>query len=104
MNENNKYCPPNDRLPFIQGTGIVLTGVEQTLVTQNQVDGNIGASPLSGGIVLFPSFVGGPSSGNTISDNVAVGNGPADLADRDSGRGNTFARNDCRVSTPAGRC
>ncbi|WP_370084614.1 nitrous oxide reductase family maturation protein NosD [Streptacidiphilus sp. MAP12-16] len=101
---NNKYCPPNDRLPYIQGSGIVLTGVEDTLVTQNKVNHNVGASPLSGGIVLFHSFVGGPSSGNTISDNVAVGNGPADLVDRDTGIGNTFAGNDCRLSEPAGRC
>ncbi|MCX4744166.1 right-handed parallel beta-helix repeat-containing protein [Kitasatospora sp. NBC_01287] len=104
VDRNNKYCPTNDRLPFIQGSGIVLTGVEDTVVTRNEVDGNVGASPLSGGIVLFRSYVGGPSTGNSIADNHAADNGPADLADRDGGAGNTFTGNTCRTSEPAGRC
>ncbi|MGF1431585.1 right-handed parallel beta-helix repeat-containing protein [Kitasatospora sp. LaBMicrA B282] len=104
VDRNNAYCPPTSTLPFVQGTGIVLTGVESTLVTHNEVDGNVGASPFSGGIVLFRSFVGGPSAGNTISDNTAADNGPADLADRDGGPDNTFSRNTCHISEPAGRC
>ncbi|MDJ0345178.1 right-handed parallel beta-helix repeat-containing protein [Streptomyces sp. H10-C2] len=103
VNENNTYCPPNARLPYLQGIGIVLTGVEDTLVTRNQVNGNVGASPMSGGVVLFHSFVGGPDINNTIRGNEAVGNGPADLADRDRGAGNTFSGNTCRISEPAGR-
>ncbi|WP_327065258.1 right-handed parallel beta-helix repeat-containing protein [Kitasatospora sp. NBC_01302] len=104
VDRNNQYCAPNDRLPYIQGTGIVLTGVEQTRVTDNEVLDNVGASPLSGGIVLFRSYVGGLSADNTISANTAKGNGPADLADRDGGPDNTFSGNTCRVSEPAGRC
>lgn len=104
VNANNKYCPPSDKLPYIQGTGIVLTGVESTRVTHNEVDGNVGAAPMSGGIVLFLSYNGGPSADNTISGNVATGNGPADLADRDGGPGNAFTGNRCQVSQPAGRC
>ncbi|GAB2714180.1 right-handed parallel beta-helix repeat-containing protein [Kitasatospora kifunensis] len=104
VDRNNKYCAPSDRLPYIQGTGIVLTGVEQTRVTRNEIKDNVGASPLSGGIVLFRSYVGGLSAGNTISANTVQGNGPADLADRDGGPGNTFTGNTCRVSEPAGRC
>ncbi|MFE0463189.1 nitrous oxide reductase family maturation protein NosD [Kitasatospora sp. NPDC058965] len=100
---NNTYCPPNGRIPYLQGSGIVLTGVESTEVTDNHVTGNTGAAPMSGGIVLFPSFVGGASTGNTISGNVATGNRPADLADRDTGR-NTFTANRCGTSEPAGRC
>jgi hypothetical protein len=103
IDDNNAYCPPNGRLPFLQGSGIVLTGVESTEVTHNHVTGNTGASPMSGGIVLFRSFVGGPSTGNTISGNRVTGNQPADLADRDSGQ-NTFTGNQCRTSEPAGRC
>ncbi|GAA1258773.1 right-handed parallel beta-helix repeat-containing protein [Kitasatospora nipponensis] len=103
VNANNRYCPSNGKLPFLQGSGIVLTGVEQTRVTGNEVVGNTGAAPMSGGIVLFRSFVGGPSTDNTISRNVLRDNGPADLADRDTGS-NTFAGNQCRTSEPAGRC
>ena len=104
VNANNKYCSPNDHIPAVQGSGIVLTGVENTLVTHNVVDSNVGTKPMSGGIVLFRSFVGGPSTGNIISDNVALGNRPADLADRDKGPGNTFTGNDCQVSEPRGAC
>lgn len=104
VDRNNKYCPPSDMLPAIQGAGIVLTGVESTLVAHNQVDDNTGSTPMSGGIVLFLSYNGGPSADNTISRNVATGNGPADLADRDGGPGNAFTENQCRVSQPAGRC
>ncbi|MGW6916202.1 right-handed parallel beta-helix repeat-containing protein [Kitasatospora sp. NPDC054939] len=101
---NNKYCPPNPRLAFIQGTGILLTGAEATTVTGNEVRDNVGTSPMSGGIVLFRSVVGVPNAGNTVTGNLVLGNGPADLADRDTGTDNAFSRNHCAVSEPAGRC
>jgi parallel beta-helix repeat protein len=102
--ENNKYCAPTPRLAAIQGTGILFTGAEDSRVTGNRVSGNHGTSPMSGGVVLFASLVGVPNSGITVSDNLVTGNGPADLADRDTGTGNTWTRNTCQVSEPAGRC
>ncbi|MGP3922146.1 right-handed parallel beta-helix repeat-containing protein [Streptomyces sp. 8N616] len=104
VERNNKYCPGNTRLPYIQGSGIVLTGSEETLVTRNVVRNNEGASPLSGGIVLFKSFVGARNERNVISYNVALGNKPADLVDQDPGANNRFIRNVCRVSKPPGLC
>lgn len=104
VHENNSYCPKTPRLPFLQGSGIVLTGAEETLVTQNRVVDNEGASPLSGGIVLFKSIVGAPNERNTISHNLALGNLPADLINGDTGTGNTFDANICAVSQPAGLC
>ncbi|MET8703847.1 right-handed parallel beta-helix repeat-containing protein [Kitasatospora sp. NPDC004723] len=101
---NNRYCPPNPRLDHIQGAGIVLTGAEETAVTENEVRDNVGASPFSGGIVLVHSVVGVPNARNTVADNLVLGNGPADLADRDTGTDNAFTRNQCAVSEPAGRC
>ncbi|WP_344655803.1 right-handed parallel beta-helix repeat-containing protein [Catenulispora subtropica] len=100
---NNKYCASDGRLPYLQGIGIVLTGVEDTVVTRNVIAGNVGASPMSGGVVLFRSFRGGPDTGNTITGNVATGNKPADMADRDGGPRNTFSRNVCHTFEPAGR-
>jgi hypothetical protein len=102
--QNNKYCPPNARLPFIQGTGILLTGVEDTVVRDNQVRDNVGKSPMSGGIVLFRSVVGAPNARNAIRNNQVTGNEPFDLADRDTGTDNTFTGNKCKTSEPAGRC
>ncbi|MER5641667.1 right-handed parallel beta-helix repeat-containing protein [Kitasatospora sp. NPDC002227] len=104
VHENNKYCPPNPRLAFIQGSGIMLTGAEDTRVTENRVEGNTGTSPMSGGIVLLHSLVGSPNARISVTDNLALNNGPADLADRDTGPGNTFTGNTCGVSEPAGHC
>lgn len=101
---NTRYCPANARLPFVQGVGIVLTGVEATVVEHNTVTGNTGTSPMSGGVVFFHSFVGVPDSDNTVRNNVLLDNGPADVAGWDAGTGNTVTGNTCRVSLPAGRC
>ncbi|GAA2477121.1 right-handed parallel beta-helix repeat-containing protein [Streptomyces longisporus] len=101
---NNKSCPKTARLDALQGSGIVLTGAEDTLVTRNVVRNNVGNSSMSGGIVLFKSFVGVTSDRNRINDNVVEGNSPADLINADHGTGNTFERNSCRASQPAGMC
>lgn len=101
---NTRYCAATTRLPFVQGAGIVLTGVEDTVVERNTVTGNTGTSVMSGGIVLFRSFAGVTNTANTIRDNELSGNAPADLADRDTGTGNTFSGNSCSVSQPAGHC
>lgn len=104
IHANNKHCPQTPRLPFLQGSGIVLTGTEETLVEKNVVIDNVGTSPLSGGIVLFKSFVGAVNERNEIRGNVVLRNGSADLANRDTGQGNTFTRNTCALSEPAGLC
>ncbi|MFF3402775.1 nitrous oxide reductase family maturation protein NosD [Streptomyces sp. NPDC002659] len=101
---NNKSCPATPRLPAIQGSGIVLTGAESTEIRANFVADNVGASPLSGGIVLFQSFVGAQNTANVIKNNQLEGNKPADLANRGSGTGNTFTGNVCQASEPAGMC
>ncbi|MFI9272962.1 nitrous oxide reductase family maturation protein NosD [Kitasatospora sp. NPDC052896] len=104
LNENNKFFPATSRLDVVQGVGILLTGAEDSRVTDNQVKGNRGGSSLSGGIVFFPSYVGAPVSRVSVQNNMVLDNGPGDLVDHDKGTGNTFQGNTCRVSMPAGRC
>ncbi|MFR9794394.1 nitrous oxide reductase family maturation protein NosD [Streptomyces sp. MS06] len=104
VDRNNKSCPKTARLNAIQGSGIVLTGAEDTLVTRNLITGNAGTSPMSGGVVLFKSFVGVTSDRNRVTDNVLKDNSPADLVDVATGKDNTFRGNDCRASRPAGLC
>ncbi len=104
IHENNKFCKGNSRLPDIQGVGIVLTGAEETIVRSNSIRGNVGSSPLSGGILLFKSFVGATNTDNVIQDNVVRDNRPADLANQGAGTGNTFRDNRCDTSVPAGMC
>jgi hypothetical protein len=102
---NNKYCAATARLPFMQGIGVLLTGAEDTRVSDNQIRDNAGTSPMSGGVVLYPSTVGVANERNQISRNTLSGNAPADVADRDTkGSGNVFTSNTCKVSEPAGRC
>ncbi|MGW2562685.1 right-handed parallel beta-helix repeat-containing protein [Streptomyces sp. NPDC001514] len=104
LGHNNKFCPKTARLPQIQGAGIVLTGVEQTVVERNLIWGHSGTSPFAGGIVLFKSIVGSPNSRNVIRNNVLAYNTSPDLANRDTGEGNAFGGNFCSVSEPAGMC
>ncbi|MFJ3224154.1 nitrous oxide reductase family maturation protein NosD [Streptomyces sp. NPDC086783] len=101
---NNKSCPKTARLDALQGSGIVLTGTDDNLLVHNVIEDNVGTSPLSGGIVLFKSFVGATSERNRISDNLLRGNSPADLVNTDPGTGNTFQENSCGTSRPAGLC
>ncbi|KUO12930.1 right-handed parallel beta-helix repeat-containing protein [Streptomyces sp. DSM 15324] len=102
---NNKSCPKTARLDALQGTGIVLTGAEDSVITHNVIRDNAGTSSLSGGIVLLKSFVGTTSDRNRITDNTLSGNAPADLVVTDTeGKGNTFERNSCKASRPAGLC
>ncbi|GAA3305910.1 right-handed parallel beta-helix repeat-containing protein [Streptomyces cinereospinus] len=105
VERNNKYCAKTARLPFLQGSGIVLTGAEQTLVTRNVVTGHSGSSPLSGGIVLFKSMVGVTSERNRITGNHLRNNAPADLVDQEAAASaNAFDTNTCGASRPAGLC
>ncbi|MGW1766286.1 right-handed parallel beta-helix repeat-containing protein [Streptomyces sp. NPDC002073] len=104
IHKNNKFCKGNSRLPDIQGVGIVLTGAEETLVRRNSIRDNVGSSPLSGGILLFKSFVGATNTDNVIQDNVVRDNKPADLANQGTGTGNQFVDNRCDTSVPAGMC
>lgn len=104
IERNNKSCPKTARLDALQGSGIVLTGTEDNLITHNVIRDNVGTSPLSGGIVVFKSFVGTTSERNRISDNLLQGNSPADLVNTDPGEGNTFQGNSCLSSRPAGLC
>jgi hypothetical protein len=104
VTDNTRYCAANTRLPYVQGAGIVLTGVESTVVERNTITGNTGASTMSGGVVFFHSFVGVPNTENTVRDNVLLDNGPADVTGWDAGTGNSVTGNTCRVSLPAGRC
>ncbi|MFG2518145.1 nitrous oxide reductase family maturation protein NosD [Streptomyces sp. NPDC048527] len=104
VHANNKFCAATARLPFLQGSGIILTGVEDSLVAGNRVEDNVGKAPMSGGIVLAKNFQGALNQRNDIRDNLVLGNGTADLASQDKGKGNTFLDNECAASRPAGMC
>ncbi len=104
ISKNNRYCPPTPRLTFVQGSGIVLTGSEATVIRGNRITDNVGTSPMSGGIVLFQSFVGAANTKNVIRDNHLRGNSKADLVNGGTETSNQFVRNSCKTSVPTGMC
>ncbi|MEU8134581.1 right-handed parallel beta-helix repeat-containing protein [Streptodolium elevatio] len=105
MAANNRFCPGNERIAHIQGSGIVLTGTEGVRIHANTVMDHSGDSPMSGGIVMVPSFSGGGTSHQEVTGNTLLRNAPADLAQRDPrGVGNTYAANTCLKSEPADLC
>ncbi|MER6913300.1 right-handed parallel beta-helix repeat-containing protein [Streptomyces sp. NPDC000594] len=104
IERNNTFCRATDRLPALQGSGIVLTGSEATVIRDNRIRDNVGAWPMSGGIVLFKSFVGAANTDNVIEHNDVRGNAKADLIDGGGGSGNRFTDNTCATSEPAGMC
>ncbi|MEU5163446.1 right-handed parallel beta-helix repeat-containing protein [Streptomyces sp. NPDC020875] len=104
IHRNNKFCAATPRLPAIQGSGIVLTGSDATVIKGNSVRDHKSDTLLAGGIVLAESYVGAVNTDNVIEHNTVTGNVAADLIDRGNGSGNTFARNECASSKPAGLC
>ncbi|MGV9314250.1 right-handed parallel beta-helix repeat-containing protein [Streptomyces sp. NPDC003691] len=104
IHENNKFCAATPRLPAIQGSGIVLTGSDATVIRGNSVRGHQSDTLLAGGIVLAESYVGAVNTANVVEHNTVTGNVAADLVDRGNGTGNTFRKNNCASSKPAGLC
>jgi parallel beta-helix repeat protein len=103
---NNKFCAGEDEVGFdYSGSGIALLGAHDTVVANNTVLANRGSTRVSGGIVLVSgeSDGGPPSNANSIRDNTAFKDAPADIIDL-SGGTNTFLRNFCSRSTPGGLC
>jgi len=103
INRNNKVCPPHEEVPPLGGTGIVSVGGANNVITGNEINGNQGSQPFSGGVVLTFGVNGNPSVGNKVIDNEIHNNKPYDIVNQ-SGGANTIRDNDCRTSSPAGLC
>jgi hypothetical protein len=105
---NNKFCPKGGDTPVnTQGGGILLLGATKTVVRENSVGGNAGKQFNAGGIVVLSARSishGSNPNFDTIKDNTAYGDHPADLIWDGSGRGLRFAHNHCGTSIPGGLC
>jgi nitrous oxidase accessory protein NosD len=105
---NNKVCPGSNEGPGTSGGGIALIGAVRTVVKENVVDNNnAGGTPASGGILLIsaqPIDGGSPVINDTVTENSAHGNAPADIVYDGSGSGDSFFKNTCGTSTPTGLC
>jgi len=106
--KNNKFCPKSGDTPVnFQGGGILLLGATRTLVSDNRVLGNSGKQLNSGGIVVLSAHAlthGSNPSFDTIADNTASRNHPADLIWDRTGTRVRFKANDCETSVPSGLC
>jgi hypothetical protein len=107
VNKNNKFCPPSEDGPALQGGGILLLGATRTLVAGNSVAGNTGKQINSGGIVVASAkqLTGGSDPNfDTIARNTAYRDHPADLIWDGTGTNVTFTGNHCTTSLPPGLC
>jgi hypothetical protein len=105
---NNMFCPKNEETPVpTQGGGILLLGATYSLVARNSVHGNTGKQFNSGGIVVASAhaLTGGSNPNfDTIADNTAFNDRPADLIWDGTGVHVTFKANVCGTSIPPGLC
>ena len=105
---NNKFCPKHGDTPVsLQGGGILLLGATRTLVARNSVAGNRGSQINSGGIVVASARAlshGSNPNFDTIANNTAFRDHPADLIWDGTGIGVRFIANHCGTSLPPGLC
>lgn len=106
VNVNNRSCPgfADEGVPPFSGAGIVLQGSQHNRIIDNDVIANRGSSLLSGGIVLHTASNGKGASYNTVRDNEARHNRPADIVQDAASIANRFSDNECRTSIPRGLC
>lgn len=105
VRNNNKACPAAEGHPAFSGHGIALAGVHDTVVKGNEVTGNDSSATSDlpkGGIVVFSTaFLGGADpTDNTVRDNEAHKNMPADIVWDKTGSGNEVKDNDCHLAIP----
>jgi hypothetical protein len=106
---NSKACPGKGDAPPRSGTGIILVGTQDTIVSRNRLTRNAPTGPSalpSGGIVLVSgSAVGGAvERNNVVRNNVARNNAPFDIFWGGAGTGNRFPGNHCDTSSPRSIC
>ena len=104
---NNEACAASDDAPPLSGGGIALLGAADSLVAWNTVRGNAGTEINSGGIVLMSAAdltQGADPTGNTVTNNTAFQNAPADISSDGTGTGNDLTGNYCGTSSPGGFC
>jgi hypothetical protein len=104
---NNKLCPSGAENPSLQGGGILLLGATNSRVVGNFIKGNVGTQLNSGGIVVASAMAlthGSDPNSDTIKNNEAHGDQPADLIWDHSGTSVRFGGNHCTMSVPSGLC
>ncbi len=105
---NNKFCRRHGDTPInLKGGGILLLGATKTIVIGNLVNDNSGKQINSGGIVVASAHSlshGSNPNFDTIKDNWAHRNHPADLIWDGTGKRVRFSGNHCTTSLPPGLC
>ena len=113
VRDNNESCTQFAgflHVPTIGGGGIVAAGSLHNVISDNQVTGNRGDTPYSGGIVVVATTIPNQngsftaSTGNVVVQNRLRHNDPADIVQDDASQPNVFLDNRCATSTPNGLC
>ena len=114
VHDNSRYCP-GEGIPSASGNGIVLGGVTNAVVFDNEVSHNVASTDPAtgapadlafGGIGLFDTtaFGGSAPSHNRVTDNEATDNQPNDVFYDGSGTNVVISENDCNTSNVPGAC
>lgn len=101
MSGRNQFCPPVP--PEGPGAGIAILGAKKTLVEKNLVEKWQFNNTGSGMFVINDPISGTKAEGNIIRKNVFRQN-DLDIYAEGAAAANTFEKNDCKTSLPAGLC
>jgi parallel beta-helix repeat protein len=105
FNHNSRACPASEDGPPVSGIGVAIVGGNDNLLRDNQANDNVPSGPtaFTAGIIVHQGFGGTAEQGNTVTENVALGNA-VDLIWDQVGAGNVFTGNTCATSVPGGLC
>jgi nitrous oxidase accessory protein NosD len=107
--ENNLLCALIDGNPreLLAGTGFMLRGARDVVLSANSASGNADQSYHSGAGILLASTAyrgGSDPTDNLIEHNVALDNDLFDIRWDGTGSGNSFRHNTCQTGDPSWIC
>src|SRR3954451_8262866 len=103
VRRNTRACPANADFPALSGAGLALFGAAGNTIVGNLITGNVptGETLAAGGVAVIEGST--PPTGNVVKGNRIFRNDP-DLFWDQTGTGNVFRDNLCRISTPPNLC
>jgi nitrous oxidase accessory protein NosD len=105
IRHNTRACAAGDGFPALSGAGVALVGATGNEVVANLITGNApaGDTAVSGGVAVITSPAGTSPTDNLVAHNTILHNDP-DLFWDQTGTGNVFRDNRCRIGTPPELC
>ena len=105
IRRNTRACAADEDFPALSGSGVAVVGAAGNHIVANLITGNApaGDTAVSGGVAVVTSPAGTPPTDNFVAHNTILHNNP-DLFWDQTGTGNVFRHNRCRITTPVELC